>query len=105
MLAIHLFSFTLYRPAVGEALANRNRRLVYGGGFSGLMGAVSDACLGHGGMVIGITPRAIFEAGGEGSKPSLLPHSETSSAGQVRFQLLLMLKQNGNLLPFERLKR
>lgn len=39
---------------VGEALAARGRRLVYGGGRLGLMGAVASACREHGGHVTGI---------------------------------------------------
>lgn len=40
--------------AVGEALATEGRRLVYGGGHVGLMGAVADATLGAGGSVTGV---------------------------------------------------
>lgn len=39
---------------VGRSLAERNIRLVYGGGSVGLMGAVADACLEAGGEVIGV---------------------------------------------------
>lgn len=40
--------------AVGRALAERNIRLVYGGGSVGLMGEVADACLAGGGEVAGV---------------------------------------------------
>ena len=40
--------------AVGEALAAEGRRLVYGGGHVGLMGAVADATLRAGGAVTGV---------------------------------------------------
>jgi uncharacterized protein (TIGR00730 family) len=34
---------------------------VYGGGNVGLMGAMADACLGQGGRVVGVMPRALVE--------------------------------------------
>ncbi|QPF89217.1 TIGR00730 family Rossman fold protein [Bradyrhizobium commune] len=42
--------------ALGKALAESNIRLVYGGGSVGMMGAVADAVLDHGGLVTGIIP-------------------------------------------------
>lgn len=48
-----------YRAAalrVGELLAARGIGLVYGGGRVGLMGAVADAVLAHGGEAIGVIP-------------------------------------------------
>ena len=41
----------------GEALARRGLRLVYGGGSTGLMGAVARAAHGAGGDVLGVMPR------------------------------------------------
>ena len=41
---------------VGALLARREMSLVYGGGRVGLMGAVADAALAQGGVVIGIIP-------------------------------------------------
>ncbi|KAF8334148.1 uncharacterized protein EI90DRAFT_3051243 [Cantharellus anzutake] len=52
--------------ALGRALANDNRQLIYGGGTSGLMGRVAAACREAGGRVTGVVPRAIAEGGGEG---------------------------------------
>jgi uncharacterized protein (TIGR00730 family) len=46
---------------VGRLLAQRGIELVYGGGNVGLMGKVADACLGEGGRVIGVMPRALVE--------------------------------------------
>ena len=46
---------------VGRLLAHQGRRLVYGGGRIGLMGAVADAALAHGGEVIGVIPRSLLE--------------------------------------------
>lgn len=46
---------------LGALLAQRNYRLVYGGGHVGLMGLLADACLQMGGEVIGVIPRALQE--------------------------------------------
>jgi uncharacterized protein (TIGR00730 family) len=43
----------------GRTLARRGIGLVYGGGGTGLMGAVADAVLEEGGQVIGVIPRAL----------------------------------------------
>ena len=45
--------------ALGEALAHRGVRLVYGGGSVGLMGAVSTSADKCGGKVLGIIPTAL----------------------------------------------
>ena len=45
---------------MGAALADRGLRLIYGGGGTGMMGALADAVLENGGKVIGIIPK-IFE--------------------------------------------
>ncbi|MDB4891359.1 MAG: Rossman fold protein family [Gemmatimonadetes bacterium] len=47
--------------AMGRMLAESGRRLVYGGGRTGLMGALADAALTAGGDVIGIMPRHLVE--------------------------------------------
>lgn len=41
---------------LGKAIAGRGYGIVYGGAHVGLMGAVADAALGHGGEVIGVIP-------------------------------------------------
>jgi uncharacterized protein (TIGR00730 family) len=46
---------------VGQLLSQRGIGLVYGGGNVGLMGAMADACLGQGGRVVGVMPRALVE--------------------------------------------
>jgi uncharacterized protein (TIGR00730 family) len=45
--------------ALGQEVARRNLRLVYGGGNLGLMGVVADAALAAGGEVLGVIPRAL----------------------------------------------
>ena len=51
------------RPALGRAVALSNQGLVYGGGFSGLMGAVAKSALQNGSQVTGIIPVAMVAAG------------------------------------------
>ncbi len=45
---------------LGKVLAAENIKLVYGGANIGLMGAVANAALDHGGEVIGVIPKALF---------------------------------------------
>jgi uncharacterized protein (TIGR00730 family) len=44
---------------LGEILARRGLRLIYGGGNIGLMGVLADAVLAGGGEVIGVIPQAL----------------------------------------------
>jgi uncharacterized protein (TIGR00730 family) len=46
---------------VGERLARRGIRLVFGGGHRGLMGTVADAALAAGGEVVGVIPRGLVD--------------------------------------------
>ena len=46
----------------GRELAERGIDLVYGGGHVGLMGAVADAALAHGGVVRGVITEALLDA-------------------------------------------
>lgn len=46
---------------VGEYLAQHDITLVYGGGKVGLMGAVADSALAHGGKVIGVIPQDLVD--------------------------------------------
>ncbi len=45
----------------GETLAAQQITMVYGGGSVGLMGIAADACMAHGGKVIGVIPRMLME--------------------------------------------
>jgi uncharacterized protein (TIGR00730 family) len=54
---------------MGEQIALAGHSLVYGGGSTGLMGAVADGALKHGGEVIGILPK--FMADLEWGHPGL----------------------------------
>jgi uncharacterized protein (TIGR00730 family) len=46
---------------LGEALAARNLRLVYGGGHVGMMGILADAVLRAGGEAVGVIPQALVD--------------------------------------------
>lgn len=49
----------VYRQAaiqLGRLIAERNMRLVYGGGSIGMMGTIADAVLSAGGEVVGVVP-------------------------------------------------
>lgn len=46
---------------LGESIAARSLRLIYGGGGLGLMGAVARATHSHGGDVLGVIPEALKE--------------------------------------------
>lgn len=46
---------------LGEVIAESGIGLVYGGAQCGLMGAVANAALAHGGEVIGVIPEAMIE--------------------------------------------
>jgi uncharacterized protein (TIGR00730 family) len=46
---------------MGRVLAERGMELVYGGSHLGLMGVLADACLGRGGRVTGVMPRALVD--------------------------------------------
>ncbi len=52
-------SYRAAARALGERIASRGHRLVYGGAGIGLMGEVADAALRAGGEVIGVVPTAI----------------------------------------------
>ena len=47
--------------ALGRAIAERGWRLVYGGADVGLMGAMADAAMAHGGSVTGVIPHSLAE--------------------------------------------
>ena len=45
---------------LGKVLADKNWGLVYGGGSTGLMGAVAEGCATNGGYVHGVIPEALI---------------------------------------------
>ncbi len=55
---------SIYRAAaedLGRALAERNIGLIYGGARVGLMQAVADSTLAHGGRVVGVIPEVLVD--------------------------------------------
>lgn len=46
---------------LGKQIAKENLSLIYGGGSVGLMGVLADAVMEHGGEVVGIIPRFLYE--------------------------------------------
>lgn len=46
---------------IGKLIAALGLKLVYGGGRVGLMGALADSALAHGGQVIGVIPKVLIE--------------------------------------------
>jgi len=46
---------------LGKHLAENRIRIIYGGGKTGLMGALADSALAAGGTVIGVVPRSLFQ--------------------------------------------
>lgn len=44
---------------LGQLMGERGWRLVYGGGSMGVMGAVAQSTVDHGGHVLGVIPKAL----------------------------------------------
>ena len=78
------FQDTAYQ--LGEELAKNGHSLVYGGGSQGLMGAVANGALAHGGDVIGILPR--FMADLEWGHPGLTELRLVEDMRERKHQLL-----------------
>ena len=52
-------SYKTAAQEAGEAIARAGLNIVYGGGSNGLMGAVAEGALAHGGNVIGVMPKVL----------------------------------------------
>jgi uncharacterized protein (TIGR00730 family) len=53
--------FMKHAAELGKLIALLNLRMVYGGGKAGLMGAIANAVLAHGGKVMGVIPKILTE--------------------------------------------
>jgi uncharacterized protein (TIGR00730 family) len=53
--------FARHAVTLGKILAAKNVRLIYGAGSAGLMGALADSVLEHGGEVKGVIPKLLLE--------------------------------------------
>ena len=54
-------NYKLIAKELGQLIAKQNFHLFYGGGNTGLMGAVADSCLEAGGKVTGVIPKFLCE--------------------------------------------
>lgn len=53
--------FKNHAAELGKILAQKNIKLVYGGGSAGLMGVIADSTMEHGGEVMGFIPKLLLE--------------------------------------------
>lgn len=53
--------FTEHAVELGKILAEKNIRLIYGGGSAGIMGSIADSVMQHGGKVTGFIPQLLLE--------------------------------------------
>ena len=53
--------YTQHAKELGTILAKNNITLIYGGGSTGVMGAIANAMMENGGKVIGIIPQALVD--------------------------------------------
>ena len=54
-------AYALAAQSVGQEIARRHWRLVYGGGNVGLMGVIADAALENGAQVFGVIPQGLMD--------------------------------------------
>jgi len=53
--------FMQHAKELGKLIAILKLKLVYGGGRTGMMGAIADATLAHGGTAMGVIPKILIE--------------------------------------------
>jgi uncharacterized protein (TIGR00730 family) len=53
--------FKTHAAELGNLLAEKNVKLIYGGGSAGLMGVIADSVMEKGGSVTGIIPKILLE--------------------------------------------
>ncbi len=75
---------------LGQKMAARNIRLIYGGGGYGLMGTVADAVLTNGGQVTGIIPN--FLAALEVAHTSLTEMEFVETMHERKFRMVTLAK-------------
>ena len=85
----------LSRVALGKAMAEAGRPLVYGGGSRGIMGAVSGAVLEAGGDVTGVVPYAMAAAGGEvdQTQGNRLPPIQLKEKGREKVRAAIIVRR------------
>ena len=82
--------------ALGKKMAENNIHLIYGGGNSGLMGAIANTMLQHGGSVTGVMPKLLIEKEKVHTKLTTLHEAEDMHA---RKKLLYSLADAAIVLP------
>lgn len=53
--------YTEHAMQLGKLMADKNIKLIYGGGSAGLMGTIADTVMQHSGKVTGIIPKMLLE--------------------------------------------
>ncbi|HUR67046.1 MAG TPA: TIGR00730 family Rossman fold protein [Chitinophagaceae bacterium] len=53
--------FATHAVELGKLLAEKNVKLIYGGGSAGIMGVIADSTMQHGGQVMGFIPKLLLE--------------------------------------------
>lgn len=53
--------FKLHAEQLGKLMAEKNVKLIYGGGSAGIMGIIADSVMQYGGNVTGIIPKILLE--------------------------------------------
>lgn len=81
---------------LGERLADEGWGLVYGGGSTGLMGAVADAVLDRGGEVTGVIPRFMVEVEWQHKEVTDMRHTDDMSQ---RKQMMIRISDAIIVLP------
>ena len=81
---------------LGERLADEGGGLVYGGGSTGLMGAVADAVLDRGGEVTGVIPRFMVEVEWQHKEVTDMRHTDDMSQ---RKQMMIRISDAIIVLP------
>ena len=90
---------------LGKLLAENNVTLIYGGGNVGIMAAIADAVMDHGGKVTGIIPKLLLPTP-PGTLTNVTPDSEVPIIpNATSIQLLLRLPiKNESLLALRLVK-
>ena len=81
---------------LGERLVDEGWGLVYGGGSTGLMGAVADAVLDRGGEVTGVIPRFMVEVEWQHKGVTDMRHTDDMSQ---RKQMMIRISEAIIVLP------
>lgn len=81
---------------LGERLVDEGWGLVYGGGSTGLMGAVADAVLDRGGEVTGVIPRFMVEVEWQHKEVTDMRHTDDMSQ---RKQMMIRISDAIIVLP------